>query len=249
MGEIMGFKTFILAAVVIAVAGLHQASWAQELDDIEAEMDTVISESDAAKSAEEYTRKRKIEEKQKLALAEEAAIQTTEKAKNMKESSTQKIAELEKETIAFISERKLFDTRTKKNYEQITKYEMTVKAAEEKLEKAKEEKRLAVEHHAQAKALLAQKKMELAKLEAERKAIQAEKNQAKRNLASVVKSMPGKTINMAKDCVVHNEMSKEAAPLGRMKKGQRVSLAKVSQDGWFYAKGSSLKGFIHKNCD
>ncbi|MEK6555419.1 MAG: hypothetical protein AABZ31_09275 [Bdellovibrionota bacterium] len=245
----MGFKAFILSAVVFAVVGTYQVSWAQDLDDVEAEMDTVISESDAAKSAEEYTRKRKVEEKQKLEQAEEEAIETAEKAQKVKDTSILKVADLEKQTAAFISERKLFDNRTKKLNEQIAKYEAMVKAAEEKLTKAKEERRLAVEQHTQSKNLLAQKKMELKKLEEERKSVMAENRQAKRNVASIAKNMPGKMINMAKDCIVHREMSKESATAGKVKKGQRISLAKVTQDGWFYAKGTSLKGFIHKNCE
>ena len=222
---------------------------AQEIDDVEAEMDAVISESDAAQSAEEYARKKQAEEKQKLKQAEKAAEKTAVKAAAVKEASLGRVADLEKQTAQLVAEKKVFDARTQKLNDEIARHEALVREAEEKLKTAQEDKRLAVEANSQAKEMLAQKKLELKKLQEERMAALAEKKKARRELASTAHSMPGKTINMAKNCAVHSDMEKSAKVVAQLKKGEKVSLAKITNEGWFYAKGASAQGFIHKSCE
>lgn len=240
-----GCRVILVGAFAIfASTGL-----AQELDDIEVDMDTAISESEAARSAEDYASKRNAEEEQKLRQAEQAAAEAAEKAKKVKASATARMKDLDRETAAFITERKIFDTRTRKLNAQIAKDEEKVRQAEEKLNQAKLEKRQAVEHLEAAKKLLEQRRAHLAQLEAQKKQLQVETMKAKRDLASVAAQTPGQSIKMAKTCGVYGEMSSSSSRIGEVRKGEKVSLARVSPDGWFFVKKSGLKGFLHKDCN
>lgn len=247
--SILKLSTLKAFTVLISFALYGATSWAQEIDDVEAEMDEVISESDAAKSAQEYATKKQAEEKAKLKQAEKAASETAARAKTVKDESLNRVGVLEKETAVVVAAKKVFDEKTQKHNEQIAHYEGLVRDAEAALQKAKEENQLSKEALKQAQVLLEEKKLALKKLEDEKRAQLAEKKKARRELASLAKGMPGKMINMAKDCFVHSDIEKESKVKGSLKKGQKVSLAKVTNEGWFYAKGSGLSGFIHKSCE
>lgn len=221
---------------------------AQELDDVEADMDTAISESDAAQSAEEYGRKREAEEKTKLGAAKVEAEKTSAKAAQVKEASTKRLAVLEQQTAKSVAERKVFETQTKKAQAQIQKYESEVKAAEEKLAQAKAESQAASNALKNAQTTIEERKKHLAEVEANRKKEVAARTAATRKLASIAGSLPGKTIVMAKDCALHGSLDLKSPQTRFLKKGMKVELAKLNGEGWFHARSPTGKGFMHKTC-
>lgn len=244
-------NTLNLFKILVLVSSLFvttQTVWAQEIDDVEADMDTAISESDAAQSAEEYGRKREAEEKSKLSTAKKEAETTTAKAAVVKDASQKRLAELEKKTAAMIVERKQFDNKTAKAKEQIVFFETKVKEAEATLATTTQEKKTAIQNLKNAEATIAAKKKQLELTQAAERKAKAEKMAATRKLASIAPTLPGKNIVMAKTCPMHRSMDFASEQMRYLKKGEKVELAKVGNEGWFHARLNGNKGYMHKTC-
>lgn len=222
--------------------------FAQDLDDVEADMDMAISESDAAQSAEEFGRKKEAEEKSKLSTAKKEAAQTSAKSIAVKEASQKRLAVLEKKTSALVAERKLHEAQTAKARKQIEVFEEKVKVAEATLATAKQDNQLASNELRNAEAAIAAHKKKLQEIEANRKKEVAAAKMASRKLASIAGSLPGKRIVMSKDCPIHAVMDLNAPHARFLKKGEKVELAKVGGQGWFHARSARGKGFMHKTC-
>ncbi len=222
--------------------------WAQDLDDVEADMDTAISESDAAQSAEEFGRKSEADEKSKLSTAKKEAAQTSAKSIAVKDASQKRLAVLEKKTSALVAERKLHEAQTAKAKKQIEMYEEKVKLAEATLAAATQDNQLATNALKNAEDTIAANKKKLQEAEANRKKELAAAKVANRKLASIAGSLPGKKIVMAKDCALHAVMDLNSPHARFLKKGEKIELAKVGGQGWFQARTGRGNGFMHKTC-
>jgi chromosome segregation ATPase len=174
-------------------------AWAEDLDDIEADMETAIGESDAAQFEATAAKKRELEERENLERAKEEADQAMVDAKAKEKSATGEIAALE------------------------SKINKT-KAMRIKFEKVTADSRAKIKMLDEKVAL---KKMDFEKAEAEKAAINLEKLNLEKQLAKGVKEQRELEDKIKKDRDAIKAQSKSLADLKLKQKKSEKGLEKL----------------------
>jgi chromosome segregation ATPase len=138
-----------------------------DIEDIETEMDTAFSDSDAARSEAEAARIRKAEEKAKLERAKQDARTQVQKAQSTEAQARQKIAVLEGESNALRKQREGYELQIKKALAQIKLSEEKVAKATQIRDKLLAERNAAKDEQDKQHELLTAKRDEIARIDKE----------------------------------------------------------------------------------